>query len=364
MTCVSMGNPHAVLYCEHVAGVPLEWSGPHFERQPIFPRRINVHFVQVQSPHEVTHAHLGARQRDHAGLRHRGLRGVRRRRPDRPHRSPVLAHLPGGDLELDWAADNHVYMSGPAAEVFSGRVGAVKLESPLLNQVGGLLASSAVRWWMGTLDYKVAYYDRAIDPVFAECRGQKSTSSGTSTSCSRCSLRGHCNLAMLLSRHRDAEILSHIAGHLGFAFVRGSTNRGGVSALRQLLARSREMHLTITPDGPRGPRAGWPRAAFTWRRNWACRWWRWATATIARASQRWDRFAVPRPHCRARAIPSGEIFVPPDLDRDGLEHFRAKIEALLNRLTTEAETWAASGARRPGQENLRRRRTGGEAIGD
>ena len=59
---------------------------------------------------------------------------------------------------------------------------------------------------------------------------------------------------MLLSRHRDAEILSHIAGHLGFAFVRGSTNRGGVSALRQLLARSRDMHLTITPDGPRGPR--------------------------------------------------------------------------------------------------------------
>ena len=50
---------------------------------------------------------------------------------------------------------------------------AVKLESPLLNKLGGLLASSAVRWWMGTLDYKAAYYDRAIDPVFPECRGQK-----------------------------------------------------------------------------------------------------------------------------------------------------------------------------------------------
>ena len=59
---------------------------------------------------------------------------------------------------------------------------------------------------------------------------------------------------MLLSRHRDAEILSYAAYHLGFDFVRGSTNRGGVAALRELLAKSRHMHLTITPDGPRGPR--------------------------------------------------------------------------------------------------------------
>ena len=59
---------------------------------------------------------------------------------------------------------------------------------------------------------------------------------------------------MLLSRHRDAEILSHAAYHLGFDFVRGSTNRGGVAAIRELLEKSRHMHLTITPDGPRGPR--------------------------------------------------------------------------------------------------------------
>ena len=64
--------------------------------------------------------------------------------------------------------------------------------------------------------------------------------------------------------------------------------------------------------------------------------------------QRWDQFAIPRPYSRARAIPSGEIFVPPDLDRDGLEHFRQRIEALLNRLTAEAEPWAASGWRKLG----------------
>ena len=92
---------------------------------------------------------------------------------------------------------------------------------------------------MGTLDYKVAYYDRAVDPVFPECRGQKIYIFWHEYILFPLYLRGHCNLAMLLSRHRDAEMLSYAAYHLGFEFVRGSTNRGGVAALRRLLAKSR-----------------------------------------------------------------------------------------------------------------------------
>src|SRR4051794_15795312 len=53
ITCVSMGNPHVVLYCNDVARVPLERVGPMLETMPVFPRRINVHFVQVVSPGEV-----------------------------------------------------------------------------------------------------------------------------------------------------------------------------------------------------------------------------------------------------------------------------------------------------------------------
>ena len=54
MTCVSMGNPHVIIYCEHVAAVPLATIGPLMEAQAIFPMRINVHFVEVHSPGEVT----------------------------------------------------------------------------------------------------------------------------------------------------------------------------------------------------------------------------------------------------------------------------------------------------------------------
>ena len=231
----------------------------------------------------------------------------------------------------------------------------MRIDSPLLHKLGGLLGSAAVRWWMSSLDYKVAYYDRQIDPIFPECQGQKIYIFWHEYILFPLYLRGHCNLAMLLSRHRDAEILSHAAYHLGFEFVRGSTNRGGAAAMRQLLAKSRSMNLTITPDGPRGPRRklapgavylasklGLPLVlmGFGYDRPWR--------------AKSWDRFAVPRPFSRARAISTGEIFIPPDLDREGLEHFRQRIEDLLNRLTTDAEAWAASGRRKPGQSRLYR----------
>jgi lysophospholipid acyltransferase (LPLAT)-like uncharacterized protein len=233
----------------------------------------------------------------------------------------------------------------------------MKIESPLLHKIGGLLGSAAVRWWMGTLDYMVHYEDRRVDPSFPDCHGQKIYIFWHEYIPFPFYLRGHCNMAMLLSRHRDAEILSYMAHHIGFEFVRGSTNRGGVAALRELLARSRSMHLTITPDGPRGPRRklaagcvylasklGLPLVAmgYGYDRPW-------------RVRSAWDQFAVPRPFSRGRVMVSREIFVPPELDRDGLEQFRQDIEQLLNRLTTEAETWAASGARRPQQMPLERR---------
>jgi len=231
----------------------------------------------------------------------------------------------------------------------------MKLNHPTINKLAGMLGATAVRQWMSTLDYKVAYFDRTVDPALPACQGQKIYVFWHEYILFPLFLRGHCNLAMLLSRHRDAEILSHAAGHLGFEFVRGSTNRGGVAAIRELLRRSRRMHLTITPDGPRGPRRrlapgaiflasklGLPIVAmgFGYDRPWRAR--------------SWDRFAVPRPFSRARAVPSGEIHVPPDLDRAGLEHWRQSVEDLLNRLTDEAEAWAAAGTAKRDQRPIRR----------
>ncbi len=121
MTCVSMGNPHVTLYCRDVQAVPLETVGPLLERASIFPKRINVHFVQVHSPGEVSmrtwERGSGITLACGTGASAICVAGVLTGRSARR----ILAHLPGGDLELEWGADNHVYMTGPAVEVFSGQ---------------------------------------------------------------------------------------------------------------------------------------------------------------------------------------------------------------------------------------------------
>jgi lysophospholipid acyltransferase (LPLAT)-like uncharacterized protein len=231
----------------------------------------------------------------------------------------------------------------------------MKLESAFLNQFAGLLTTAALRGWMETLDCRVAHYESSVDPGLRRWRRHYLYVFWHEYILCPLYMRGHCNVAMLLSRHRDAEILSHVAGHLGYDFVRGSTARGGTAALRQLLAASQRTHLVITPDGPRGPRRrlapgpiylasklGIPLVALGvgYDRPWR--------------AKSWDRFAIPRPFSRARVIFSPEIPVPPDLDRGGLEDCRRETEGLLERLTGEAEAWAASGSHVSGEQRMRR----------
>jgi lysophospholipid acyltransferase (LPLAT)-like uncharacterized protein len=231
----------------------------------------------------------------------------------------------------------------------------MKITSPFFQRLGGLLASSAVRNWMSTLEYKAAFYDRSVDPMDENYSGQKIYIFWHEYILFPLYLRGNNNFVMLLSPHRDAEILSRTAHHMGFDCVRGSTYRGGAAALRELMQKSRGMNLTITPDGPRGPRRtlaqgpiylasklGLPIVAtgFGYDRPWRMR--------------SWDRFALPRPFSRARAVVSPAISLPTDLDRHGVEYYRQRVEHLLNRLTIEAEAWAEAGTCKVNEVEIRR----------
>lgn len=121
ITCVSMGNPHVMLYCKDVSKIPLELIGPVLEKDARFPRRINVHFVQIHSGGEVTmrtwERGSGITLACGTGASAVCVAGVLTAQTDRK----ILAHLPGGDLTLEWReSDGHVYMTGPATEVFQG----------------------------------------------------------------------------------------------------------------------------------------------------------------------------------------------------------------------------------------------------
>lgn len=125
-TCVSMGNPHAVVYVGDEYFDPgardlVAELGPKIENHEAFPRRVNAHFVKVHSPGEVTmrtwERGSGITLACGTGACAVCVAGVLTGRSARK----LLAHLPGGDLELEWSeADNCVYMTGPATEVFTG----------------------------------------------------------------------------------------------------------------------------------------------------------------------------------------------------------------------------------------------------
>jgi diaminopimelate epimerase len=125
-TCVSMGNPHAVVYVGEEYFRTNERDlvaelGPKIEHHPAFPRRVNAHFVKVHSPNEVTmrtwERGSGITLACGTGACAVCVAGVLTGRSARK----IIAHLPGGDLELEWSeADNCVYKTGPAAEVFTG----------------------------------------------------------------------------------------------------------------------------------------------------------------------------------------------------------------------------------------------------
>jgi diaminopimelate epimerase len=121
VTCVSMGNPHCVAFVPELSDDLVLRVGPLIERHPAFPRRVNAEFVQVTRPNEATmrvwERGSGETLACGTGACAVAVAGVLTGRLARR----CVIHLRGGDLELHWNdADNHVYLTGPAVEVFQG----------------------------------------------------------------------------------------------------------------------------------------------------------------------------------------------------------------------------------------------------
>ena len=120
VTCLSMGNPHCVIFVENAASAPVEEVGPLLERQPIFPNRANIGFAQVVSRDEII---LRVWERGSGETQACGTGAcaalVASVLADRTGRSATV-HLPGGDLRIEWPEGGEVFMEGPAEESFRG----------------------------------------------------------------------------------------------------------------------------------------------------------------------------------------------------------------------------------------------------
>jgi diaminopimelate epimerase len=131
ITCVSMGNPHCVLFVDSTAAAPVTTLGPRIETHPLFPERVNVEFVEVLGavPSERLRMRVWERGSGETAACGTGacavvvaahLTGRGRRR--------AYVELLGGTLAIEWSeSDDHVYMTGSATEVFSGEI---EVEAP------------------------------------------------------------------------------------------------------------------------------------------------------------------------------------------------------------------------------------------
>jgi diaminopimelate epimerase len=122
VTCLALGNPHCVVFVDDPSALDLAALGPRFEHHPFFPRRVNTEFVQVVGPERlamrVWERGAGATQACGTGACAAAVAAARTGRSARS----VEVVLPGGKLAVEWRADDHVYMTGDAVEVFEGRI--------------------------------------------------------------------------------------------------------------------------------------------------------------------------------------------------------------------------------------------------
>jgi diaminopimelate epimerase len=118
--CVSMGNPHCIVFVDDVENYPVKEYGPLIENHPFFPRRVNVEFVQV-----LNKGHVRARVWERGagetlacgtGACAIAVASARIGKTDRA----VKVDLPGGQLRVRWDTNNHVFLSGPAAVSYTG----------------------------------------------------------------------------------------------------------------------------------------------------------------------------------------------------------------------------------------------------
>ena len=122
MTCVSMGNPHAVVWVDSMNDLPLEELGPQFEHHPMFPDRVNTEFVQILNDHEINMRVWERGSGETLACGTGACASVAATYLNRRTGSNVLVHLRGGDLMIEIGDDGHIYMTGPATTVFEGEI--------------------------------------------------------------------------------------------------------------------------------------------------------------------------------------------------------------------------------------------------
>jgi lysophospholipid acyltransferase (LPLAT)-like uncharacterized protein len=206
---------------------------------------------------------------------------------------------------------------------------------------GGYLTGVLVNAWMARLSYRFSFVQPDVDPAIHPNVAPSIFLFWHEYIPCLFHLRPNCNISILLSKHRDAEMLAQASLANGYGVVRGSSNRGAVQAVKEIIRRDAQSSLGITPDGPRGPRRNLaPGCVYlgsrlgmsivpigvAYDRPW-------------RVKRAWDQFAIPRPFTNARLVFGERIDVPVDADKETLNRYQALVAEKMAFVHSQAEAW-------------------------
>ncbi len=222
----------------------------------------------------------------------------------------------------------------------------MKIRSPLLNKLIAKLAVFSMRALFATCRTEVVFkspdsscYDDPVDDQrYAYCLWHDGITLASFA-------RRPRECAILVSRHNDGSLLANALKSLGMKPIRGSSSKGGARAARQVIEETRELHFTITPDGPRGPR----REVKDGIVFLASKTQHPVVPTYALATREWHikgswtDMALPKPFAKCFLFGGEPIQVPSKLTREQLVEYRERLQAEMDRLELIARKYVESG---------------------
>jgi len=218
----------------------------------------------------------------------------------------------------------------------------MRIDHPILVRFAMLCASAWGRAIHATMDIAFDIEDPQADPLRADRRNIYAF-------WHEMMLLPACTygrfVTALISRHRDGNLIAHAMEMVRGRAIRGSTTRGGVASIRQMIREGRVRHLAITPDGPRGPRRVVQQGAvyLASRTGMPIIPLGLAYSACHRAKS-WDRMAVPYPCVRARGVVGAPICVPAAAGREQLQRYRTIVQDAMDEAQTRAEDLADRGS--------------------
>ena len=218
----------------------------------------------------------------------------------------------------------------------------MKLRKPWMIKLVGRMGGIAIRMWMSTVRCLLDSQGRPTDPRDPTLKERYIYAMWHDSlflvPCIRCDpAKGAC----LISKSADGELLAQMCEGGGLRTIRGSSSRGGMDAVDEVLALEKKIHLLVAPDGPRGPRHHVKRGLI-----YLAAWTGMPIVPLGVGFQRcwraksWDRMAIPKPWSRMTCVSAPVIRIPGCAGKGTMEAYRLLTEQSMLRAGEMAEAWA------------------------